>query len=192
MYAEEKKKDYPLIILTRLPGAVPQPLFLLFIVSGCITFFEVVFHFQKNWGRLPLKKLRSSSIFKNIEVVFHISSSWVRISLHTKNQLSRLPGSGLNVMIPGGGVVVVWWWWCGGFFTDYNTTPTKLFCFVLCCWLCCGNYNSPDEAKWETDGSSMKHKFGFKAALKGAQRCSQWNLQRSTKQFKDHFAKSQY
>jgi hypothetical protein len=34
-------------------------------------------------------------------------------------------------MIPGG---VVWWWWCGsGFFTDYNTTPTKvvLGCFVL-------------------------------------------------------------
>ena len=26
-------------------------------------------------------------------------------------------------------VVVVWWF--GGFFTDYNTTPTKLFCFVL-------------------------------------------------------------
>ena len=28
--------------------------------------------------------------------------------------------------------------WCG-FFTDNNTTPTKLFCFVLCCWLGCGN-----------------------------------------------------
>ena len=26
------------------------------------------------------------------------------------------------------------------FFTDNNTTPTKLFCFVLCCWLDCGNY----------------------------------------------------
>jgi hypothetical protein len=37
--------------------------------------------------------------------------------------------------------------WCGGvvgvvvvvFFTDYNTTPTKLFCFVLCCWSGFGN-----------------------------------------------------
>ena len=29
--------------------------------------------------------------------------------------------------------MVVWWWWCGGFFTDYNTTPTKvvLSCFGL-------------------------------------------------------------
>ena len=26
------------------------------------------------------------------------------------------------------------------FFTDYNTTPTKLFCFVLCCWLGCGYF----------------------------------------------------
>ena len=32
---------------TRLPGAVPQPLFLLFIVFGCIIFFEVVFHLEK-------------------------------------------------------------------------------------------------------------------------------------------------
>ena len=29
--------------------------------------------------------------------------------------------------------------WCF-FFTDYNTTPTKLFCFVLCCWMGCGNF----------------------------------------------------
>ena len=49
-----------------------------------------------------------------------------------------LSRTALNVMIPG----VVW---CGsGFFTDYKTTPTKLFCFVLCCWLGCGNikYNT--------------------------------------------------
>jgi hypothetical protein len=25
------------------------------------------------------------------------------------------------------------------FFTDNDTTPTKLFCFGLCCWLGCGN-----------------------------------------------------
>ena len=35
-------------VQTRLPGAVPQPLFLLLIVFGCIIFFEVVFDFQKN------------------------------------------------------------------------------------------------------------------------------------------------
>jgi hypothetical protein len=42
-----------------------------------------------------------------------------------------LPQSTLNVMIPG--VVVVWSWCGGGFFTDNNTTPTKvvLSCFVL-------------------------------------------------------------
>ena len=39
-------------IRTRLPGAVPQPLFLLLIVFDCIIY------------------LRSSSIFKEIEVVF--------------------------------------------------------------------------------------------------------------------------
>ena len=34
--------------------------------------------------------------------------------------------------------------WCGGvcFFTDNDTTPTKLFCFVLFCWLDCGNMGS--------------------------------------------------
>ena len=45
----------------------------------------------------------------------------VKMRLHTEKQL------------PGGGVVVV-------FFTDYNTTPTRLFCFVLRCWLGCGNF----------------------------------------------------
>jgi hypothetical protein len=35
-------------------------------------------------------------------------------------------------------VVVVVWWWCG-FFTDYNTTLEKLFCFVLGCGNCCGS-----------------------------------------------------
>ena len=63
---------------TRLPRAVPQPLFFLLIVFGCIIFF------------------RSSSIFKNIEVIFHISSSWVGIKLHTKNQVPRLHGSCLT------------------------------------------------------------------------------------------------
>ena len=48
------------------------------------------------------KTLRSSSIFKNIEVVFHNSSSWVKIRLHTKNQLSGLPGSALKVCVGGG------------------------------------------------------------------------------------------
>jgi hypothetical protein len=27
--------------------------------------------------------------------------------------------------------VVVWWWWWWWVFTNYNTTLTKLFCFVL-------------------------------------------------------------
>ena len=51
------------------------------------------------------KKIRLSSIFKNIEVVFHISSSWVKIRLHTENQLPRLSGSALKVRL-GGGVMV--------------------------------------------------------------------------------------
>ena len=42
---EERKKRQK----TRLPGAVPQPLFLLLIVFGCVIFFEVVFDFQKNY-----------------------------------------------------------------------------------------------------------------------------------------------
>ena len=111
--------------------------------------------FKKKWGRLPFSKillflflfvfgcaiflwlpsifnLRSSSFkkneivfhFQNIEVVFHISFSWVGLRLHTKNQLPRLPRSCLKCNhIRCGGVVV--WWWCGGFFTVYNTTPTK-------------------------------------------------------------------
>ena len=40
--------------ITRLPGAVPQPLFLLLIVVGCIIFFEVVSIF---------KNIKSSSSF---------------------------------------------------------------------------------------------------------------------------------
>ena len=85
--------------------------------------------FKQNWGHLSfLKELRLSSIFNNIEVVFHISSSWVEIRMYTKNQLPRLPETAWIVMGPS---VVVW---CGGFLADYNTTPTKLFCFVLCCW----------------------------------------------------------
>jgi hypothetical protein len=45
---------------------------------------------------------------------------------HTKNQPPRLPGSGLKCDYSrggGGGVVF--------FFTYNNTTPIKLFCFVL-------------------------------------------------------------
>ena len=62
-------KVHPWNKTTRLPGAMPQPLFLLLIVFGCIIFFEVVFDFPKKLGRLPFsKKLRSSSIFKNIIV----------------------------------------------------------------------------------------------------------------------------
>jgi hypothetical protein len=38
--------------------------------------------------------------------------------LHNKNQLPRLPGNAVNVMIPG-----VVWWWCGLVLTDYTTTP---------------------------------------------------------------------
>jgi hypothetical protein len=55
------------------------------------------------------KKMRSSSIFKNIKVVFHISSSWVKIKLHTENQLPGLPGGALTVCVGwgGGGVVMV-------------------------------------------------------------------------------------
>jgi hypothetical protein len=75
--------------------------------------------------------VRSSSFFKNIELVFHISSSLVIIWCPTKDQPPRLPGTAQIVISPG----VVWWF----FLTDNNTTPTKLFCFVLCCWLGCGN-----------------------------------------------------
>jgi hypothetical protein len=77
-------------------------------------------------GFLPFgKKLRSSSIFKDIEVVSHISSTWVRIRLDTKKQLHRLPGRGLKCKSQ---------LWCGGavvVMTDNDTTPTKLLCFVL-------------------------------------------------------------
>ena len=50
------------------------------------------------------KKIRSSSIKKNIVVVFHNSSSWAKIRLHTENQLHGLPGSALKVSVGGGGV----------------------------------------------------------------------------------------
>ena len=74
------------------------------------------------------------------------SSSFFRISLHTKNQLSRLPGSGLNVMIPGGGVVVVvWWWWCGGVVVFLPIIiPHQPSCFVLFCvvgWVVATNHS---------------------------------------------------
>ena len=75
---------------------------------------EVVFHLQECWGRLPFGNNWGRLPLKKIEVVFHISSSWIKIRLHTGNQLSR---------------------WCGGggFFTDDNTTPTKVVisCFGL-------------------------------------------------------------
>jgi hypothetical protein len=60
-------------------------------------------------------------------LIFHISSSWVKIILHTKNQLTRLPGTALIVITFSVVVVVV------VFFTDNNTTPTKveLSCFGL-------------------------------------------------------------
>ena len=65
---------------------------------------------------------------KEIDVVLHISYSWVKIRLQTKNQLPRLPGTGLIVITS-----VVWWWCHVCFFTNYNTTPTKvvLSCFGL-------------------------------------------------------------
>jgi hypothetical protein len=115
---------------------------------------KVVFHLKKR-GRLPFgiklksssvfylvkKKLRSSSLFKKNEVIFHISSSWVKIRFHTKNQLPRLPKTTQIVMIPG--VMRCLLSGCAAsykaalplisFFTDYNTTPTKVVvsCFGL-------------------------------------------------------------
>ena len=89
---------------------------------GCLVKNEVVFH---------LKKLRSSSIFKNIEVAFHISSSWVKIRLHTKNQLPRLSGS-----------AVVWCGWGGvGGPTNYLVYPNLSWSwFRLRFWLGCDNF----------------------------------------------------
>jgi hypothetical protein len=58
-------------------------------------------------------------MLNNIEGVFHSSSSFIRIRLHTKNQCPRWPGSGLKSNSG------------GGFLTNNNTTPTKLFCFGL-------------------------------------------------------------
>ena len=43
---------------------------------------EVVFHLNKNWGRLPFKKLlRLSSIFKKFEVVFHFQKNWPELGI---------------------------------------------------------------------------------------------------------------
>jgi hypothetical protein len=72
--AEEGEKKTPLILLTRLPGVVPQPLFLVALFFFEVVFqlkkFEVVSHFQKYGGCLPFsKKLRLSSIFENIIVL---------------------------------------------------------------------------------------------------------------------------
>jgi hypothetical protein len=78
------KKNKTIYLTPRLPGAVPQPLFLISIVFGYILSFIS-------------KKIRSSSFFKNIKVGFHISNIWVRIRLHTKKQLPRLPR---NAMTP--------------------------------------------------------------------------------------------
>ena len=47
----------------------------------------------------------------------HISSSWVKIRLHTENQLPRLPGSTLKVVV---------WWWVGGW-VEWVGGPTKYF-----------------------------------------------------------------
>ena len=82
---------------------MPQPLFwfLMFQVTlffiwnfwGSLPFFkkevvfhlqqiEVVFHLNKNWGRLPFKKLlRLSSIFKKFEVVFHFQKNWSELGI---------------------------------------------------------------------------------------------------------------
>ena len=54
-------------IWTRWPGAVPQWLILLLIVLVASFLYEVVFHFQINWGRLP---------FKKIEVVLYVQIYW--------------------------------------------------------------------------------------------------------------------
>jgi hypothetical protein len=44
---------------TRLPGAMPQSLFLLLIVLSFIIFVEVVLRLKKKLGRLPILKLLS-------------------------------------------------------------------------------------------------------------------------------------
>jgi hypothetical protein len=70
------------------------------------------------------KKLKSSSIFKNIELAFHNSSSWVQIRLHTENQLPGLPGSALKVCVGGGGVG---WGGVGWVPLNYVVTPTSFW-----------------------------------------------------------------
>ena len=57
-----------------------------------------VFHLKKILRSSTIfKRIRLSSIWKNIEVTFHISTSWVKIRLHTKNNLLMLSGSALKV-----------------------------------------------------------------------------------------------
>ena len=60
---------------------------------------KIVLHLKSMRLSSNWKKLRPSSIFKNIVVIFHILSSWVKISLHTKNQLPRLSRSALKVFL---------------------------------------------------------------------------------------------
>ena len=61
-----------------------------------------------------------STIYQKVEVVFHISSSLVKIRLHTKNQMSGLPGTASNVPVLVRVVVVVVA--VVFFFTNDNTT----------------------------------------------------------------------
>jgi hypothetical protein len=100
-----------------------------------------------------LKKLRLSSLSKQIEFVFHLNKNIIVFSFNCFG-LPRLPGSGfkcnhiagcVGYTLGCGGYTLGCGGYtlgCGGYtrsFTDNNTTPTKLFCFVLCCWLGCGN-----------------------------------------------------
>ena len=92
-------------IETRLPGAVPQPLFLILIVFGCIIFFEGRLPFSKNWGCLLFPNilllfilivfvcifvLRSSYIFKEIEVVFLFQNK-IEVVFQFQKYWGRLP-----------------------------------------------------------------------------------------------------
>ena len=81
--------------------------------------------------------------------------------MHTENQLPRLPGSGLNcneTRCGGGGGGSSG----GGFFTDNITTQQKLFCFVLLCFVGCGNnlpigWNNPASSKIEKHSVDEKN-----------------------------------
>ena len=107
---------------------------------------EVVFHLKKIEVVFHLIKIRSSSIFKKNEVVFHISTSWVGIRLHTKDQLSRLPGSGLKL-------ITSVWWWCGVFLPIIM--PHQPSCFGLGCWLGCGQKLSPELFLFASSGAKL-------------------------------------